>query len=86
MKNKLDYKCIYLSVPTDWKSAPYGLRVRSRRTDGLHESNRWLASFPFCSENKEFENIPNILTFLLQTLMYRPFERVRDNRFSLTSP
>ena len=39
-----------------------------------------------CLIQVDFENVPNILTFLLQTLMYRAFGHVRDNQFSLTSP
>ena len=32
------------------------------------------------------QNNPHILTFLIQTMMYRAFGHVRDNGFSLTSP
>ena len=38
------------------------------------------------NKNKELQFYPNILTFLLQTLMYRAFGNVRENRFRVTSP
>ena len=38
------------------------------------------------NKNKELRFYPNILTFLLQTLMYRAFGYVRENRFRVTSP
>ena len=38
------------------------------------------------NKNKELRFYPNILTFLLQTLMYRAFGNVRENRFRVTSP
>ena len=38
------------------------------------------------NKNKELRFYPNILTFLLQTLMYRAFGNVRENCFRVTSP
>ena len=40
----------------------------------------------FVNKNQGLQFYPNILTFLLQTLMYRAIGHVRENRFRVTSP